>query len=140
MARPAGYISEAAALREAECDETLGDQAAALAVYERLAATKTLAPDDILMKLGKAALTAGDAAKAQAAFERVYYEFPLSDLTDDAAVRLPDAPASAGTIRFNQELARAERLFGARQYVAARASYERLLSGADGCSVASRRG
>jgi hypothetical protein len=36
--RPVGYISEAAALREAECDETLGDQVAALAVYERLAA------------------------------------------------------------------------------------------------------
>jgi soluble lytic murein transglycosylase len=131
-ARPVGYIPEAAALREAECDETLGDQAAAVAVYERLAATRTLAPDDILMKLGKAALAAGDTAKAQAAFERVYYEFPLSDLTDDAAVRLPDAPAPAGTIRFNQELARAERLFGARQYVAARASYERLLSGAQG--------
>ena len=34
---PVGYIAEGAALREAECDETLGDQAAALEVYERLA-------------------------------------------------------------------------------------------------------
>ena len=36
-----GSVAELAALREAECDEALGDQAAALAVYERLAATKT---------------------------------------------------------------------------------------------------
>ena len=38
---PVGYLVEAAALREAECDETLGDQAAAMQVYERLAKTKT---------------------------------------------------------------------------------------------------
>src|SRR4029078_5782031 len=43
-AKPVGYLSEMAALREAECDEQLGDQAAALAVYERLSAIKTLAP------------------------------------------------------------------------------------------------
>ena len=34
---PVGYLVEGAALREAECDEALGDQAAALEVYERLA-------------------------------------------------------------------------------------------------------
>ena len=81
-----GYLAEMAALREAECDEALGDQAAALAVYERLSATKTLAPDEILMKVGMAAQAVGDADRsAQAAFERVYYDYPLSDLADDAA-------------------------------------------------------
>jgi len=33
---PVGYLVEAAALREAECDEALADEPAALAVYERL--------------------------------------------------------------------------------------------------------
>src|SRR5262249_54014470 len=124
--RTVGYLAEMAALREAESDESLGDRAAALAVYERLADAKTLAPDEVLMKLGYTAQALGDAAKAQAAFERVYYEYPLSDLTDDAAVRLPDVPASADSIKFKQDLARAEKLFVARQSAAARASFERL--------------
>jgi len=60
--KPAGYLSEMAAVREAECDEQLGDQPAALAVYERLSATKTLTPDEILMKIGKTAQALGDVA------------------------------------------------------------------------------
>ena len=128
----AGYLAEMAALREAECDATLGDQAAALAVYERLAATKTLAPDDILMKVGKAAQAIGNTEKAQAAFARVYYDFPLSDLADEAASELADAPISAGSVRLRQELARAERLFNAKQYSAARSTYERLRSATQG--------
>ncbi len=131
-AKPVGYLSEMAALREAECDEQLGDQAAALAVYERLSAIKTLAPDDILMKIGKTAQALGDTSKAQDAFERVYYEFPLSDLTDDAAAQLPDVGVSAGSIRFSLELARAERLFAARQYPAARMSFEKLRTASQG--------
>jgi soluble lytic murein transglycosylase len=130
--KPVGYLSEMAALREAECDEQLGDQPAALAVYERLSATRTLAPDEILMKIGKTAQALGDTQKAQDAFERVYYEFPLSDLTDDAASHLPDVGVSTGSIRFSQELARAERLFAARQYPAARTSYEKLRSASQG--------
>ena len=118
--KPVSYLSEMAALREAECDEALGEQAAALAVYERLADTKTLAPDEVLMKIGKTAQTLGDIDKAQAAFERVYYDYPLSDRADDAAAQLPDVPVSPDSIRFKQELSRADRLFTARQYPAAR--------------------
>ncbi|HUK33759.1 MAG TPA: tetratricopeptide repeat protein, partial [Vicinamibacterales bacterium] len=131
-ARPVGYLSEMAALREAECDEALGDRTAALAVYERLAATKTLAPDDILMKVGKTAQALGDAEKAQAAFARVYYEYPLSDLADDAAAQVSDAPVSADSIRFKQDLSRAEKLFAARQYPAARTSFDRLRAASQG--------
>src|SRR5204862_1265483 len=116
----AGYLSEMAALREAECDEALNDQAAALAVYERLSQTKTQAPDEILMKVAKAALATGNKEKAQAAFERVYYDYPLSDLADDAAEHLEDVPVNAGSLKFKQELLRADRLFNARQYPAAR--------------------
>ena len=129
---PVGFLSEVAALREAECDEALNDQAAALAVYERLAATKTMAPDAVLMKLGKAALAVGADDKAQAAFERVYYDYPLSDLADDAAEQLDDMPVDTSALRFKQDLARAERLFAAKQYPSARSSFEKLRSAAQG--------
>ncbi len=128
----AGYLTEMAALREAECDETLDDNAAAVAVYERLASTPTLAPDEILMKLAHAARASGDEDKAQAAFERVYYEFPLSDLADEAAEQLRDVDVDADSVRFRQNLARAERLFSARQYPAARSSFEKLRSASQG--------
>ena len=58
---PVGYIAEGAALREAECDEALGDQAAALEVYERLARGKTTAPDEVLIRLARAARAVGAA-------------------------------------------------------------------------------
>ena len=48
------------------------DQPAAIAVYEQLTLTKTMAPDEILMKLGMAAQAAGDADRARGAFERLY--------------------------------------------------------------------
>ena len=129
---PVGYLAEMAALREAECDEALGDEPAALAVYERLSAMKTLAPDEILMKVGKAAQAVGNTEKAQAAFERVYYDFPLSDLADEAESQLNGTPISAGSTRLRQELARADRLFTARQYPAARSSFDRLRSATQG--------
>ena len=50
---PIGYLNEAASMREAESDEALGDQAAALAVYDRLSQAKTTAPDDVLMRLAR---------------------------------------------------------------------------------------
>jgi len=77
---PIGYLEEAAALREGECDEALGDPHAAVQVYERLAAMKTTTPDDVLMRLGRAAKSAGDVEKAMNAFSRVYFEYPFSDL------------------------------------------------------------
>jgi soluble lytic murein transglycosylase len=129
---PVGFLAEMAALREAECDEALGDQLAALAVYEDLAQTKTMAPDEILMKAGKAAQAAGDDARAQAAFEHVYFDYPLSDLADDAAAQLDGTPTTSNAMRWKQEIARAQRLFGARQYVPARATFEKLRASSQG--------
>jgi soluble lytic murein transglycosylase len=123
---PIGYLAEMAALREAECDEALGDQTAAIAVYEQLTLTRTMAPDEILMKLGMAAQDAGDADRARAAFERLYYEYPLSDLADAAQGALNGAPTSSSAVRLKQDLARAERLFTARMYLPARSTFERL--------------
>ena len=57
---PVGFLVEATPLREAEAAEALGDQAAALAIYERLSKTKTTAPDDVLMRLGRSARATGN--------------------------------------------------------------------------------
>jgi soluble lytic murein transglycosylase len=127
-----GYLAEMAALREAECDEALGDQPAAVAVYEQLTQTKTLAPDEILMKLGRAAQMAGEADRARAVFERIYYEYPLSDFADEAELQLTGAQAAPRTIKFKQDLARAERLFAAKMYTPARSTFEKLRELSDG--------
>src|SRR5262249_36050368 len=75
----AGYLTESVALREAESNEELKDYNAAVAIYERLVKTKTTSPDDVLMRLGRAAKLSGDKEKANEAFGRVYAEYPLSD-------------------------------------------------------------
>jgi TolA-binding protein len=134
-ANPVGYLAEAAALREADCDETLGDQAAALEIYDRLAKTKTTAPDDVLMRLGRAAKAAGNIDKATEAYARIVYEFPFSDLATVASAELeslPIAPIAPGTTRYKLELGRAERLFGSKRYTLARAAFERVRGAAQG--------
>ncbi len=134
--QPAGYLAEASALREAESDEALGDEAAAVEIYDRLSRTKTTAPDDVLMRLGRAARAAGDSEKASAAFSRAYFEFPFSDLSalaESELESLPNVPpAMAGSTRYTLELGRAERLFGGKRYAQARTAFERLRGAAQG--------
>lgn len=144
---PVGYLAEGAALGEAECDEALNDAGAALAIYRRLARAKTTHPDDVLMRLARAAKASGDSDAAANAFARVYYEFPLSDLSavaSDELDKLPNVqPIDPGTERYRLEIGRAERLFGSRKYAEARAAFERLrrvASGDDGELVRLRLG
>jgi len=132
---PVGYLVEAAALREAECDESLSDPGAAMDVYERLAKSKTTAPDEVLMRLGRAARAAGNTEKATEAFSRVFYEFPFSELAplaSDELEHLPIGPIAAGTNRYKLELGRAERLFGAKRYTQARTAFEGVRQAAQG--------
>ena len=132
---PVGYLNEAAALREAEADESLGDQPAALDVYERLANAKTTSPDDVLMRMGRAARAVGRSEKAVEAFSRIVYEFPFSDLAPLAATELeslPLAPIEPGTNRYKLELGRAERLFGAKRYAQAKPAFDALKRAASG--------
>ena len=129
LKHPEGYLTEAAVLREAEANEAAGDQQAAYDLLSRLATTKTTAPDDVLMRLGKAAKAIGSADKATEAYARVVYEFPFSDLATTAAAELehlPIAPVTPGSNRYKLELGRAERLFGAKRYAPARAAFETI--------------
>ncbi len=131
-----GYLVEATAVKEAECVEALGDQAGAAAIYEHLSTTRTTSPDDMLMRLGRTAKASGDSEKASRAFARVYYEFPLSDLSSLASAELdalPNVqPIAPGNARYTLELGRAERLFASKRYAQARTAFEGLRGGAEG--------
>ncbi|MGH9329410.1 MAG: transglycosylase SLT domain-containing protein, partial [Vicinamibacterales bacterium] len=122
-----GYLTEGAPLAAGEAATGAGDHARAFAIYEALSATKTLAPDVVLLRLGRAALAAGAREKGIAALRRVRYEHPLSDsapLADEDLEKLGDAAPRQET--FDLDLARAERLFGARKYAEARSAFNAL--------------
>jgi soluble lytic murein transglycosylase len=144
-ANPPGFLSEGAALREAETAVAQEDFAGASKIYEELSRRKTAAPDAVLLALGRALASAGDKVKAAEAFARLYYEFPLSVLASTAETELDGLrdlrPVRESPARFRLELGRAERLYAARRYAAARDAFQAirpLASGDDAELVALR--
>lgn len=132
--KPVGYLAEALELRRAELATAKKDAAAALRVLEPLSREKTSAPEDVLMRLGRAADAIGDTTKALAAYRRVYYEFPLSpesELAGREIARL-EPPSLLTPDRFKLNLGRAERLFGSRRYPEARDAFTSLARVAGG--------
>jgi soluble lytic murein transglycosylase len=127
-----GSVSYAAGLAAGEAAEIASDFPAAVRHYERIADQKAAVSGDVLVRLGRAALAAGDRAKAAQAFVRVYYEFPL---TDSAAAAGPElAPLQDRLTRtgYRADLGRAQILFGARRYEDARTAFQNLQSLAEG--------
>ena len=70
--KPPGYVSIAAGLAAGEAAEAAGDFPSATRIYERIADQKAAATEEVLTRLGRAALAAGDRAKAAQANVRVY--------------------------------------------------------------------
>jgi len=128
---PAGALGDAARLSAGEFAEAAGNAAGAVIQYDALARGTTATPDDLLLRLGRARLAAGDRAGAVEAFTRLHEAYPLSDLAPTAAAQLTDldawAPLEKGSARYGKELKRAERLFAARRYAQAREAFEALL-------------
>jgi len=128
-----GHLPEDAALGRAQAREARLDFAGAVAVYDELLQRKLAAPQVALSRLAASAQMAGQTTKAIDAYRRVYFEYPLSaesTFAEDALTRLnawsEDEPSTA------LELKRADALFEARRWAAARASYERARDGATG--------
>ncbi|HET7618658.1 MAG TPA: transglycosylase SLT domain-containing protein [Vicinamibacterales bacterium] len=129
---PAGYLGNAANIGKAEALAARGDQAGATAIFAQLAEGRTIAPDEVLLRLGQAAFAAGDNKSAADALLRVYYEYPLSDAAATAATLLatvPDQPHSRG---YQADLGRAQMLFGGRRYSDARDAFRALRDQASG--------
>jgi soluble lytic murein transglycosylase len=132
---PAGYLSEGSRRLAGEIAEAQNDLEGAISFYEALTKS-SLAMDDALMRLGRVKKLSGDADGAAAAFSRVYFEFPLSDLAASAATELDElralGPIESGSPRYKLEMGRAERLFGARRYSQARDAFAGLSGAAGG--------
>jgi soluble lytic murein transglycosylase len=132
--KPQGALSVTSALGEAEAAEALGDYKAAVDIYEELAEVKTTVNEDVLSRLARAHLGAGDKKKAAEAYLRVYYEFPLTDAAIAADTQLESLRDQVTRTAGKSELGRAQILYGARRYPEARAAFASIqgkLSGDD---------
>ena len=133
--RPVGFLAEATALQLAEISTTQGDYAGAVPLYDEVLAVKPAAPDDVLLRLARAASNSGDRARALDTYQTIYYDWPTSEAADAAEIEMPISalgPVAAGTPRLARELARAERLFAVRRYQEAREAFERIAGAATG--------
>ena len=120
--KPEGQLSIAAVLGKAEAAESRGNHAAAVALYESLVAHTSIAPENVLSRLARAALAAGDRQRAAEAYLRVYYEFPLSDAAVAAGAALGSLQDLIVRKDYKLDLGRALILFGAKRYAEARAA------------------
>jgi soluble lytic murein transglycosylase len=123
---PPGYLSIACALGEAEAAIALGDQARALAIYEKLTADKAAVNEQILLSQAQAARALGDRRKTAEALVRVYYEYPLSDAAVAAAADLEPLRDIIVRQGYKADLGRAAQLYGARRYTDARTAFAAL--------------
>ena len=132
--KPQGALSVTAALGEAEAAEALGDSKAAVDIYAGLADSKTTVNEDILSRLARAYVAAGEKKKAADTYLRVYYEFPLSDASIAADAQLDLLRDEISRTVGKLDIGRAQILYGARRYPEARAAFASIqgkLSGDD---------
>ena len=129
-ARPAGVLREWGLLGEAAAAEALGQYADAARLYEMASMLKTSAPDAVLNGMARTLAAAGDKPRALTAYRRVYYEFPLSELSDGARGQILQLTGIDETSRLRQdfalELGRAQRLFGSKRYAESLTAFEAL--------------
>jgi peptidoglycan lytic transglycosylase len=118
--KPDGYLSMAAAIGKAEALELSGRSAGAADVYEKLSEHPSTSPEEILMRLARAALAAGDRKRAADAWLRVYYEFPLTEAARNAADALVPLRDVVTKTDSKRDLGRALIVFGAKHYTDAR--------------------
>jgi peptidoglycan lytic transglycosylase len=130
--KPAGYIAIAAALASGEAAEAAGEYAAAVRIYDRIADQKAAVTEEVLSRLARVALAAGDRTKAAEAYVRVYYEFPLTDAATLAEAQLAGLQDQIKHTGYKLDLGRAQILFGARRYGEARTAFQDLQRVAEG--------
>ena len=126
-------LDEAIPMKRAELDVARQNARNAVETLEELSKEKFLtSPEDVWLKLGRAAEAAGDRSKAIDAYRKVYYESPLSLQALDAQSLLARLDEATLADRFKLELARAERIFNVRRWAQARAGFAPLASLASG--------
>ena len=126
--RVEGYLKEALPLRMAEAALARDDPERAIGILELASDETLIAPEEVLMRLGAALEAAGEPEQAQRTYQRVYYEFPLSEqaLEAESAIAVLKTPPLVPADHLQRELARAEALFAARRWADARAGFAPL--------------
>ncbi len=133
-----GHLPEDAAFRQAEVRQAQRDFTGAVVIYESLVGRTLARPQVAWLQLGLTAGQAGQPARSVEALRRVYYDFPTSVEADTAAKELDRLTVVADAALAPKELARADALYRARRWSAARDSYEVVqpfVSGADRARV-----
>lgn len=118
-----GYLATAATLAAGEAAESAGDHAAALQLYEGLAAEKGNATDDVLSRVARTAVASGDRKKAAQAYVRLFYEHPLTPAGAQAATQLESFKDLVTRSSWDADIGRAQILFGARRYAEAKSAF-----------------
>ncbi|HJR58805.1 MAG TPA: transglycosylase SLT domain-containing protein [Vicinamibacterales bacterium] len=121
--KPSGYLAIASALAAGEAAEAAMDHAAAMSIYQRLAADKSAVSDEVLARLGRTALAAGDRATAASAYVRLHYEYPLTTAGATAATEMEALADQITRKGYEADIGRAQMLFGARRYAEAKAAF-----------------
>lgn len=129
-----GYLKEALPLRTAESAMEQMDAKRAVAVLEQALRELRAPPEEFLLLLASAREAAGNIEGAVQAYERVHYEFPLSEKADEteAAITRLRPSVTLTPERVKRDLARAEQLFAARRWAPARSAFVALASAATG--------
>jgi soluble lytic murein transglycosylase len=124
---PGGALGEAALWLMADAAEQQEDWAEAVRALQALSGLKTPSQSLANFRLGRAALKINELRVAKEAFERVYYEFPLSPEAGDAEGQIKAfSPAAPDADLVARELVRAELLYSGRRYADARKAFALL--------------
>jgi soluble lytic murein transglycosylase len=124
-----GYLQDAVPLRLAEAALAREVPAAAVGILEKASIYTVIAPEEVLLRLGTAMEAAGESERALRTYRRVYDEFPMSEqamAAEEATEGLKSQPGIPAD-RVRALLARAQRLFEARQWNEASAGFAPLL-------------
>jgi soluble lytic murein transglycosylase len=131
---PAGFLREGVPLRLAEVAQARQDNARAERILRDLKWDEVSAPDEALAKLGAVEELVGHRDHALETYRRLYYDYPLSALGEDArfGIERLQSLASLPDDVTSRALTRAEKLFSARRWTDARAAFENIARGVQG--------
>ncbi len=125
---PGGYLTESALWLFADAAAAGKDAPMVVWALQALADLPSVVPaPTIQLKLGRAAIEAGDLAAAARAFSTIYFDYPLAPEAPEAVAAFTRAAPDAlkpGPETVTAFLGRGDKLFAAKQYADARAAFD----------------
>src|SRR5688572_30287449 len=122
--KPAGYLAVGAALAAGEAAEAAGDYPAAAKLYARLAGDKHTVSEEVLDRLGRAALAAGENVRATDSYLCLLCVSRLALAGSPAAGHPETLQPCTSRPSYREDMGRAQGIWGARRYAEAKAAYQ----------------